>query len=85
MLTYRATQGVATLGLMSALALGRDAYQQSQEALEMFYDPGLRGTVLPYMESGIAVGMWAEAATSGLPSAAQLGLLRQSGEIRPSF
>jgi hypothetical protein len=78
-LKYRARKGVGVLGLVSALRLSWDAYQQSQVAFAMFRDPALRGTALPYVQSAMAFGMWAESATLGLGSAAQLGLLGQSG------
>ena len=74
------TKGMATLGLASTVFLGWDAYQQAQNAWGMFQDPALRGTILPYMQTGIAVGRGAQAAaTLELSSATQLGLLRQAG------
>jgi hypothetical protein len=78
MLKYRAGQGVAILGLAGAGALGWDAYQQSRGAWSRFQDPTLRGTALPYMQTGIAAGRLAEAMTLGLGSATQLRLLQHA-------
>ena len=74
------TKGMATLGLASTGFLGLDAYQQAQGAWRMFHDPVWQGTILPYMQTGIAVGRGAQAAaTLELSSTARLGLLRQAG------
>ena len=77
---FATTKGMATLGLTSTGFLGWDAYQQAQDAWRMFQDPALRGTILPYMQTGTAVGRGAQAAaTLELSSSVRLGLLQQAG------
>lgn len=80
MLRYRAAQGgVAVLGLAGLGLLGWDAYQQSRTAREMWNDPVLGRSALPYLQVGLAGGRWAEAGTLGLSSAAELGRLGRGG------
>jgi len=77
MLKYRATQGLAALGLAGAGMLGWDAYRQGQVTWTMLRDPTLQGTVLPYLQTGITFGRLGQSITLGLGSAAQMGLLGQ--------
>lgn len=77
MLKYRATQGLAALGLAGAGMLAWDAYQQGQITWTMLQDPALQGTTLPYLQTGITFGRLGQSITLGLSSAAQLGLLGQ--------
>lgn len=76
-LRYHANQGVAVLGLAGAGMLGWEAYQQAQISWAMFHDPALQGTLLPYLQTGIALGQFGQSVTSWLPPAAHLGLLGQ--------
>lgn len=75
MFKYRATQGLAALGVAGAGMLAWDAYRQSQMAWTMFQDPVFQGGVLPYLQTGIAFGRLGQSMTLGLGSVAQLGLL----------
>ena len=75
---YRATQGLAAVGFAGALGLGWDAYQQSRVAWSMFDDPTLKGSILPYMQTGMAFGRMAQATTLGVGSTAQLEILKLS-------
>ena len=75
-----ATRGLAVVGFAGALGLGWDAYQQSRAAWSMFDDPTLKGSVLPYMQTGMAFGRMAQATTLGVSSTAQLGILRLSSK-----
>jgi hypothetical protein len=79
MLKYRAGQGLTILGLAGSGMLGWDAYQQSQDAWEMWSDAALQNTALPYLQTGLAGGRWLESASLGLGSATQLGLLGKGG------
>ena len=84
-LEYRNTQGLVTRGLTvvgfaGALGLGWDAYQQSRAAWSMFDDPALKGSVLPYMQTGMAFGRMVQATTLGVSSTAQLGILKLSAK-----
>ena len=71
MLKYRAPRGLAIIGFAGTLGLGWDAYQQSQTAWTMFNDPTLTGSVLTYMQTGMAFGSMTQAT-------AQPGILRFS-------
>lgn len=62
-LRQRAIHGMRVIGFAGALGLGWDAYQQSRAAWSMFDDPTLNGSVLPYMQTGVALGRVAQAAT----------------------
>ena len=76
-LKYRAAQAaqsLAVVGLAGALGLGWDAYQQSRAAWSMFDDPTLKGSMLPYMQTGMVVGRTTQAAALGVISTAQLGI-----------
>lgn len=81
MLKYRASQGVAALGLAGAGMLGWEAYQQGQIAWAILQDPTLQGTALPYLQAGITLGQAGQSMASGLSSAAQLGAFGQ-GELQ---
>ena len=70
----RAARGLAVVGFAGALGLGWDAYQQSRMAWAMFEDPALEGSILPYMQTGVAFGRVAQASTLSVVSTAQLGL-----------
>ncbi len=72
MLKYRAGQGVAILGLAGAAGLAWDAYQQAGIAWEMFNDPTLQGSLLPHMQTSVAIGRIGQATALGVSSAAQL-------------
>lgn len=78
MLKYRATQGVAILGLAGAAGLVWDAYQNSRVAWGMFDDPALQGTLLPHMQAGVAIGRIGQATSLGVSSAAQLAIFNLS-------
>ena len=80
-LTARMTRGVAITGFAGALALGWDAKQQAQAAWSMFDDPTLKGSTLPFMQTGTAFGRVAQAATWGVISTAQLGIWRLSTTV----
>ena len=75
-LKHRAIQGLAFVGFAGALGLGWDAYQQSSLAWSMFDDPALKGSILPYMQTGTAFGRIAQATSLGVGSTAQLGILK---------
>ncbi len=72
MLKYRAGQGVAILGLAGAAGLAWDAYQQAGVAWEMFNDPTLQGSLLPHMQTSVAIGRIGQATALGVSSAARL-------------
>ena len=55
-LKQRATQGLRVIGFAGVLGLGWDSYQQSRAAWSMFDDPTLSGSVLPYMQTAVALG-----------------------------
>lgn len=76
---YRLGQGMAALGLVGSGVMAWDAYGQSSRAWEMWNDPNLSGSAIPYFQTGFATARWAEAGTLGLGSSAQLGLLGQGG------
>lgn len=78
-LKCRAAKGLTTFGLVGAVGIGMDAYEQTREACSIFQNPTLHGTALPYMQLGIAAGKWAECTSLGLSSAAELGLLGNAG------
>ena len=75
MLKYRAPQGLAIVGFAGAMILGWDAYQQSLTAWSMFNDPILKGSVLPYMQTGVLFGRMTQATTLAVISNTQLGIL----------
>ena len=75
---YRASQGLAAVGFAGALGLGWDAYQRSRVAWSMFEDPTLKGSILPYMQTGMAFGRMAQATTLGVGSTAQLEIWKLS-------
>ena len=75
-LKYRASQGLTVVGFAGTLGLGWDAYQQSWAAWSMFDDPALKGSILPYMQTGTAFGRMAQATSLGIGSTAQLGILK---------
>ena len=72
MLKFRATQGVAILGVAGAAGLAWDTYQQAGVAWEMFNDPTLQGTLLPHMQTGVAIGRIGQTTAVGVSSVAQL-------------
>ena len=75
MLKYRALQGLAIVGFAGTLGLGWDAYQQSLTAWSMFNDPTLKGSVLPYMQTGVLLGRMTQATTLAAISNTQLAIL----------
>ena len=75
MLKYRAPQGLAIVGFAGTLGLGWDAYQQSLTAWSMFNDPTLKGSVLPYMQTGVLLGRMTQATTLAAISNTQLAIL----------
>ena len=52
-----------------------DAYQQSLTAWSMFNDPTLKGSVLPYMQTGVLLGRMTQATTLAVISNTQLAIL----------
>ena len=78
MLKYRAPQGLAIVGFAGTLGLGWDAYQQSLTTWSIFNDPTLKGSVLPYMQTGVAFGRITQATTLAAISNTQLGILKHS-------
>ncbi len=78
MLKYRAPLGLAIVGFAETLGLVWDAYQQSLTAWSMFNDPTLKGSILPYMQTGVAFGKITQATTFATISNTQLGILRFS-------
>ena len=77
----RVTRGVAITGIAGALGLGWDAYQQTQAAWSMFDDPSRKGSVLSYMQTGIAFGRVVQATTLGVISSAPLGAWKLSASL----
>ena len=73
MLKYRAAQSVAILGLAGAAGLAWDAYQQSRAAYAMFEDSALEGSILPHIQTSVAIGRTAQATTLGLVGVRSLG------------
>ena len=72
MLKFRGTQGVAILGVAGAAGLVWDAFQQAGVARGMFNDPTLQGSLLPHMQTGVAIGRIGQATALGASSAARL-------------
>ena len=67
MLKYWKTRRLANI------RFARDAYKQSLIAWAMFNNPPLKGSVLPYMQTGVSFGRMTQATT-------QPGILRLSNE-----
>ena len=82
MLKHRSTKVVPILGLVGSAGLAWDAFQQSRVAWGMFDDPTLKGTLLPHMQTGVAIGTWGYATTVGVSSAAQLGTINLVAHTR---
>ncbi len=78
MLKYRGAQSVAILGLAGAAGLGWDAYRQSRAAWSMFDDPSLEGSILPHMQTSVAIGRIAQATTLGVSSLARPEIFKLS-------
>ena len=62
-LRQRAAQGLRVAGFAGALGLGWEGYRQLRMAWLLFDDPILNGSVLPYMQTGVALGRAAQAVT----------------------
>ena len=77
-LKHGAAQGMRVIGFAGALGLGWDSYQQFRTAWSMIHDSTLNGSVLPYMQTGVAVGRMAQATTLGVGSTGPLGILKLS-------
>ena len=78
MLKYRAIRGLPYIGFAGTLGLGWDTYQQSLTAWSMLNDPTLKGSVLPFMQTGVSFGRMTQATTLAVVSSNQLGILRFS-------
>lgn len=78
---HRAAQGLAVLGLAGAAVLGWDAYRQIRTAHGMFNDPGLDGSMLPYVQTGVGLGRIGQTTLSA-SSLAQLKLLGPTAWVR---
>ena len=69
------SQTLPVVGLGGALLLGWETYREYLKASSMFDDPTLKGSALPYMQVGMALGRAAQTGTVGVTSLAQLNLL----------
>jgi len=65
--------GGGVLGLAGSVLIGIDAYNESVNTWEMFYDPAYNGSIIPYMNGVLSGSKWAEAGTFGLGSMAIIG------------
>ena len=81
-MTKIAKFGGGALELTGSAIIGWDAYNQSVEAWNMFYDPTLNGSILPYMQSAYAVSEWGMAGTLFLDLASQWDMLGEIGGLR---
>ena len=82
MLKYRAAQGLAVLGLAGAATLGWDAHRQFEVGWQMLNDPTLDGSLLPYMQTGVAMGRVGQLTTLGVSSSATFTRLPTTGWVR---
>ena len=82
MLKYRATQGVAILGVTGKAGLGWDTYRQFSVGWQMLNDPTLDGNPLPYLQTGVALGRAGQLRTLGASSSATFMRLPTTGWVR---
>lgn len=81
-LEYRAAQGVAILGVGGVAGLGWDTYRQFAVAGQMWNDPTLDGSPLPYLQTGVALGRAGQLTTLGTSSSATFMRLPTTGWVR---